>query len=96
MLDMVPILWILGIILAVVNGLISGKCYFYLTNGGIETLYQSDRPNINKLVKAYRRGEEKVDDPKLKSYLTWIFYTKWAGILSFVLALLMYIGAFAL
>ena len=94
MLTLFEILWISGIILAIVNGLLSGKCYFYLTNGGVETLFKKERPNITKLLKAYRYGDEKINDPKLKWYLNWIFYTKWLGIASFVIGLFVYVAAF--
>jgi len=96
MLDIVPILWVLGMTIGFISGLLSVKCYFYLTGGGIETFYQEDRPNVNKLMKSYRKGDLKVEDPKLRNYYDWIFYTKWTSILCFIVALILYVGAFAL
>lgn len=96
MLNFVLILWIFGMIIGFINGLLSVKCYFYLTGGGIETLYQENRPKVNNLMKSYRKGDSKVEDPKLRAYYDWIFYTKWAAILSFIIALFLYVGAFAL
>ena len=96
MIDLVPIFFVLGMVLTLLSGGLAVKCYFYLTGDGVKSLRQENRPNVNKLMKSYRKGDQQVEDSKLRTYYDWIFYTKRAAILSFIVALLLYVGAFAL
>ncbi len=95
MLNLVPILFVIGVLIGLLSGLFSAKCYFYLTGNSVESLYKHKRPHIWKMVKQYKKNREIVKDERLKNYFNWIFYTRQISIIFLISALILYVVAFA-
>lgn len=91
LIDLVPVFFIVGVILGFVSGLLSLRCYFYITGGGIEKLYGENRPNVWKLVKQYKKDYTQIEDERLRSFFKWILFTRRISVVMLFLSLILFI-----
>ena len=96
MIEIVFYLFALGMVGGFASGLISLQAYFYITDGGIETLYGSNRPNVWKRVKVFRENPEAVEDEKLQYLYQKIYFTRQLGLGLIIFSLLLYVFLFTL
>ena len=95
MIDIVPIIFVSGMLLCFVNGVLALRAYFFISGGGIEKLYGSDRPNVWKRVKSYRKDPTREENIALAKLYDWIYLTRQIGLGLILLAFVAYFAIFA-
>lgn len=91
LIDLVPVFFVTGVILGFLSGLITLRCYFYITDDGIDKLYSKNRPNVWKLVKQYKKDHKQIEDERLRSFFKWILYTRRISLVLIFLSLILFI-----
>ena len=95
MIDVVPVLFVSGMLLGLLSGVLTVRAYFILSNGGGERLSGPNRPNVWKRVKSYRADPTREDNDTLIRLYHWIYLTRQISLRLIALAFVTYILIFA-
>lgn len=95
MIDVVPVLFVSGMLLGLLSGVLTVRAYFIFSDDGSGEIGGPNRPNVWKRVKNYRTDPTQENDATLIKLYNWIYVTRQTSLGLIILAFVTYFVIFS-